>query len=74
MEEHTERSTEPAHTPGSRKGEEMAGDVDGESGREDRGSTETGRPTGGVTGRFSTGINPDMENPIDPDSPEMPPP
>lgn len=73
MDEHDERSTSPSHDAGTRKAEEMGGGSD-EAGREDTGTTETGRPTGSVTGRYSTGINPDAENPIDPESPEMPPP
>jgi hypothetical protein len=71
--EHTGRSREPSHDPGTRKGEEMA-EGESESGRENTGTNEAGRPTGASTGRFSTGINPDDENPIDPDSPHLPTP
>ena len=72
-EDHTGRTTDPSHDPGTRRGEEM-GAGDEEPGRETTGTNPAGRPTGTATGRFSTGINPEDENPIDPDSPEMPPP
>ncbi|GAC1644733.1 MAG: hypothetical protein NVS4B2_34350 [Chloroflexota bacterium] len=71
--EHSGRSHEPSHDTGTRKGEEMASG-DSEPGREGTGSTDTGRPTGTSSGRFSTGINPEDEEPIDPESPIMPPP
>jgi hypothetical protein len=71
--EHSERSHEPSHDLGTRKGEEMPSG-DSEPGRETTGTNPAGRPTGTSSGRFSTGINPDDENPIDPDSPMMPPP
>jgi hypothetical protein len=73
MDEHTTRSTQPSHQPGTRKGEDVAQSQD-ESGRQHTGTTQTGRPTGTSGGRFSTGINPEAENPIDPNSPNMPPP
>lgn len=61
----------PSHDPGTRKGEEIAaGD---EAGRQPTGRTQTGRPTGKATGRFSTGINPNDEDPIMPGSPDLPP-
>lgn len=61
----------PAHTPGTSKGEEIL-DQDGkEPGRHDKGETGQGRPAGGSTARDSTSINP--QDPIDPDSPNMPP-
>jgi hypothetical protein len=63
----------PAHSPGTGKGEEIS-DRDGkESGRHDTGTSGAGRPAGGSTARDSTKINPDAENPIDPESPNMPP-
>ncbi len=71
--EHTGRSQEPSHDAGTRKGEEMASG-DSEPGRESTGTNEAGRPTGTSSGRFSTGINPEDEQPIDPDSPNMPTP
>ncbi len=71
--EHTSRSKEPSHDVGTRKGEEMASG-DSEPGRESTGTNEAGRPTGTATGRMSTSINPEDEQPIDPDSPNMPAP
>lgn len=44
-----------------------------EPGRFDKGDTGADRPAGGTTARNSTGINADAEEPIDPDSPSMPP-
>jgi hypothetical protein len=44
-----------------------------EPGRHEGGETETGRPVGRSTARDSTSINPDAEDPIDPQSPKMPP-
>ncbi len=70
MEDETEQGTGPAHTPGTTKGEEAGGQ---DAGRDDTGTTDTGRPTGTSTARFSTGSNADAENPIAPDSPELPP-
>lgn len=64
---------EPSHDPGTGKGEQMASG-DSEPGRESTGTTDTGRPTGAATGRFSTGINAEDEQPIDPDSPHLPAP
>lgn len=66
-------STEPAHDPGTRKGENIADSEGKESGRHDTGGTGAGRPSGGSTARDSTRINPDNENPIDDRSPNMPP-
>jgi hypothetical protein len=68
-----DEGTGPAHQPGSRKGEEMKQGEGKESGRHESGETETGRPVGHSTARDSTSINPDAENPIDPQSPNMPP-
>jgi hypothetical protein len=61
------------HHPGARKGEEIIQDEGKESGRRDKGETGAGRPTGGSTARDSTRVNPENENPIDPESPNMPP-
>jgi hypothetical protein len=72
-EEETKRASDPSHDPGTPAGNEMASG-DSEPGRETTGTNPAGRPTGTATGRFSTGINPEDENPIDPNSPEMPPP
>ena len=59
----------PSHDPGTRKGEEIAGT--GEEGRHESGSNPAGRPTGHSTARDATGINPEDENPIDPESPDL---
>jgi len=64
-------STGPAHSSGTRKGEEMASK--GEAGRESEGSSHADRPSGGSNARMSTSINPDKEEPIDPSMPNMPP-
>jgi hypothetical protein len=72
-EEHTERSHAPSHDVGTRKGEEMASG-DSEPGRETTGTNPAGRPMGKSDGRFSTAINPEQEDPIDPDSPHLPTP
>jgi hypothetical protein len=61
----------PAHTPGTRKGEGIVQEEGKEPGRHDKGETGAGRPAGGSTGRDSTSINP--QDPIDPNSPNMPP-
>lgn len=71
MDDVNQEGTGPAHQSGARKGEEMASE--GEEGRMDMGTDGADRPAGGSTARISTGINPDSENPIDPDSPNMPP-
>jgi hypothetical protein len=61
------------HHPGARKGEEVIQDEGKEAGRHDKGETGKGRPAGGSTARDSTRVNPEDSNPIDPDSPKMPP-
>jgi hypothetical protein len=66
-----DKQSAPSHHAGTGKGEEIAGDR--EPGRQDTGQGGTGRPTGKSDARFSTGINPDDENPIDPSSPNLPP-
>ena len=70
----TQQGTDtPAHTPGTRKGEDIT-DSDGkEAGRHETGETGAGRPSGTSTARDATGINPENEEPIDPDMPNMPP-
>jgi hypothetical protein len=73
MADHDTSRDAPAHDTGVGKGEDIS-DRDGkESGRHDEGTTGAGRPAGGSTARDSTRINPDAENPIDPESPKMPP-
>jgi hypothetical protein len=65
----------PAHQPGTAKGEEKPKTEGREPGRQDPGSTgKAERPTGKTTGRESTGVNADKENPVDPESPHMPAP
>lgn len=71
MDEMDDKVTQPAHTPGTRKGEEMSKGTGKEPGRHDTGTTGAGRPTGKSTARDFTGINPDARNPIDPQSPTL---
>lgn len=63
----------PAHHPGTRKGEEIKQEEGTEEGRHESGTTGADRPAGGRTSRDSTRINPEQEQPIDPDSPNIPP-
>ncbi len=56
--------SEPSHVKGIREGNEPG------SYRQEPGMLPNGR----VTARRSTGINPDRRNPIDPRSPNLPPP
>jgi hypothetical protein len=66
-------TTDPTHHPGARKGEEIMQDEGVEDGRHHGGSSGADRPTGGSTSRDSTRINPDNEQPISEDSPNLPP-
>lgn len=68
-----DQGTGPSHQPGIGKGEEKIQEEGKEPGRYDSGTTGAGRPTGKSTARDSTGINPDAEEPIHPDSPTLPP-
>jgi len=63
----------PAHTPGTAKGEEKANTEGKEPGRHDIGEEGADRPAGTATARSSTSINPEDEDPIDPQMPNMPP-
>jgi hypothetical protein len=75
MGEHKDENTDlTSHTPGTAKGEEMAGKDGKEPGREaqESGSGES-RPEAGSTARISTSINPEDREPIDPKMPNMPP-
>jgi hypothetical protein len=63
----------PTHHPGARKGEDIIDDEGKEAGRHDKEQTGQGRPAGGSTARDSTQINADDRNPIDPNSPNLPP-
>jgi hypothetical protein len=67
-------ATSPAHSPGTRKGEEIVQEEGKESGREETGNTGAGRPSGESTARDSTGINPDKAEPQTPGSPNIPTP
>ena len=71
MKEDEEGTKPPAQSPGTRKGEDIKEDEGKESGRKDSGTTHADRPAGGRQSRDSTRINP--KDPIDPDSPEIPP-
>ncbi|HEX5733020.1 MAG TPA: hypothetical protein VF131_09320 [Blastocatellia bacterium] len=72
MSEHDTSRDAPAHDKGARKGEEVR-EADGkEPGRYDKGQSGADRPSGGSTARDSTKINPDAEEPIDPESPNLP--
>jgi hypothetical protein len=62
----------PAHTPGVSQGNEPGG-IEGDPGFYETGETGAGRPTAKSTARKSTGINPEARNPIDPNSPSLPP-
>lgn len=59
------------HTPGVRKGEEIVKKEGKEPGRKDTGTTGAGRPAGTSKGRDSSTVAP--TDPIDPDSPDLPP-
>lgn len=72
-EEHDSKSKSPSHDWGTGKGEEKSSMEGKEPGRHDAGETHADRPAGTSTARNSTSINPDSEDPIDPDSPNMPP-
>ena len=68
---HDTTKDSPAHALGTRKGEEMK-QHGSERGREGKGTSHSGRPTGQRTARDSTGINPDdMETTTG--GPSMPP-
>ncbi len=55
----------------SRRGEEIAHGH--EAGQHEKGKTGADRPAGGADARRSTSINPEEENPVSPDSPNLPP-
>ena len=68
-----EGTSGPAHTPGTRQGEEIKQQDGQEPGREDTGTDGAGRATGSKTARDSTSINVDEVESKDPDAPNMPP-
>ena len=59
------------HTQGNRQGEEIKKKEGQEPGRHDHSETGAGRPSGTRKSRDATSINP--QDPIDPDSPDIPP-
>lgn len=64
---------EPAHTPGTGKGEEKKKKEGTEEGRRDTGTTgKAKRPAGKTTASESTGVDP--KGPVDPESPHLPTP
>jgi hypothetical protein len=65
-------SPEPAHQPGTGKGEEKVQTEGREPGRQDTGTQGANRPTGKTTGQESSGVTP--SNPVDPQSPHLPTP
>ncbi|HJS24807.1 MAG TPA: hypothetical protein VJ751_10675 [Pyrinomonadaceae bacterium] len=69
---HDASMDEPAHTPGTRKGEEITEREGREPGRESKGTSHADRPAGERTARDSTGINPDDVESVT-GGPKMPP-
>ncbi len=59
MEDQDSKATLPAHSPGTRKGEEIKDEEGKEAGREDGETTHADRPAGTSDARDSTAINPD---------------
>jgi hypothetical protein len=74
MSGHDTTRDSPSHDAGTGKGEEKRSTEGKEAGRHDAGTTHADRPAGTSTARDSTSINPEAENPIDPNSPHMPTP
>jgi len=62
----------PAHTPGVRQGNAPGGTA-ADPGLIETGEIGAGRPSMRSTARKSTSINPKKRNPIDPNSPNLPP-
>jgi len=62
----------PAHTPGVSQGNEPGG-IEEDPGLYLAGEYGAGRPGAKSTARKSTGINAEKRNPIDPNSPNLPP-
>lgn len=73
MAEDDTTSDAPSHDSGTGKGEEKSTWEGKEAGREDAGTSHADRPAGTSMARDSTSINPDDRDPIDPESPNMPP-
>ena len=69
----TTTQPEPAHTPGTGKGEEKKKKEGKEAGRQDTGATgKAKRPAGKSGPEESTGVDP--KGPVDPESPNLPTP
>ena len=68
------RIPEPVHQSGTGRGEEAPRETGREAGRHETGIRGAQRRAGKASGRFSTGINPRQVEPIDPNSPYLPPP
>nr|MBA2441059.1 hypothetical protein [Rubrobacter sp.] len=62
----------PAHTPGIGQGNNPGG-IEGDPGLHYTGKMGAGRSSAKSTARKSTGVNPESRNPIDPNSPNLPP-
>jgi hypothetical protein len=62
----------PAHTRGVNQGNDPGG-IERDPGIEYTGERRAGKPTARAFARMSTSINPESRNPIDPNSPNMPP-
>jgi hypothetical protein len=62
----------PAHIPGISQGNEPGG-IEDDPGLYPAGEYGAGRRGAKSTARKSTGINPEKRNPIDPNSPNLPP-
>ena len=69
---HDTSRDEPAHAPGTRKGEEMTENEGREPGRESKGASHAARPAGERNARDSTAINPDDVESVT-GGPKMPP-
>jgi len=64
---------EPSHMPGTPKGEERKKKEGKQAGRRDTGTSgKSKRPVGKSTGTDSSGVSP--QNPVDPQSPNLPTP
>jgi hypothetical protein len=73
MSQHETSHDAPSHDAGTGKGEEKSTWEGKEEGRHDLDESHADRPAGGRTARDSTSINAKDENPIDPNSPNLPP-
>jgi hypothetical protein len=68
-----DQAPEPDHVSGTGKGEEAVLKEGREPGREDLGTSHADRPAGTRTARDATSVAKDTD-PIDPESPQIPPP